>query len=219
MGILDDGQNLFPEAKEILLYMGRHGVERGDAGRLTQGAGLTDRGFSKGIKQLTTHKFLTMGADRIYQLSPKGASAIQKLMVAPSAAYAVSAAKIAYDLCAVVPDQISAGQSVKAQIGLSPLNNQLPGENCQIMLRLNATAAQVTPQETVLTVSPQNAIAVTEITLTPAPNQVSIRLRIEAYQIMEMDEIGIAGGMYVDVPVGNTGGNIRALHIPVNLVN
>ncbi|MBI5931488.1 MAG: hypothetical protein HY862_19430 [Chloroflexi bacterium] len=207
------------QALEILRYMGRIQVDNIHSDELMNGLGMSERSFSKGIKRLVTKSYMAMDEARYYRVTQKGYQAIEDIagydLTAP-AYTGTHYATFAYDLCAVIPQPVSLNQPSRWLIGLEPdpMEMELLSEPVSMLLRFSANGGQVAPADVTLTLSPEQATQFAELKLTAA--QSSVRIRVEVFQLMEMDEPYESGGMYFDVEV-NASSQQRALHTTISI--
>ncbi len=207
------------QALDILRYMGRIQVDNIHADALMNGLGMSERSFSKGIKRLVTKSYMAMDEARYYRVTQKGYQAIEDIANYDATAPADSGkhyATLAYDLCAVVPLPSTFNQSSRWLLGIEPDSMEMEAlsEPTPILLRLTADGGDVSPAELTLTVTPEAPSQFAELSLTA--HQTPMRLRIEVFQLMEMNEPYVSGGMYFDVDLSPTSQQ-RALHTTISV--
>lgn len=210
-----------PQALEVLRFLGRANVDTADADELTAGANLSEKGFSKAIKRLVTKGYLTMGEARTYHLTPKGFKAIEDIQeydINAPQNIQIAQDSITYDLCAVIPSTIAAQQKISIQVGLEPQGIEIPAQETQLVLRFEVVDGEVSPREAVVAVSSSQSMAHTSVELKPNPNKSQLRFRIEAFQLNDIDGLEVAGGMYIDIPIGSTASEVKAFHTAIALI-
>ena len=212
-----------PQALDILRYMGRTKLEQADANELIEGTGFTERSFSKGIKRLVTKNYMMMDEARVYHLTQKGHTAIEDIAahdaVTPQSAQQDDDQPIVeYDLCVVMASPLAAEGSTPMMLGLEPgAMDYLTGQ-AQLILRLDAVNADVDPREFAATLSPDMPVVMAQFDVTPALGKKAIRLRIEAFQTLRMDELEEVGGMYADFKLNEPVNRPQALHTVLDIV-
>src|ERR1700712_1649539 len=72
-------QTLPPEAIDILRYYTRLKADSAHSDSIIEGAGLTDRGFGKGIRRLVTKNYVMMSSDQVYRVTDQGRRVIEEL--------------------------------------------------------------------------------------------------------------------------------------------
>lgn len=207
------------QALDILRYMGANEVDNVHADALMMGIGMSERSFSKGIKRLVTKGYMAMDEARFYRLTQKGYQAIEDVSAYDKTAPPQSSQQyqtLNYDLCAVVPNSLNPNQPTRWHLGLEPdpMEMETLQESVQLLLRITTQNGQVAPAEVTLTISSGQPTQFVELNLTPAGSQV--RISVEVFQLMEMDEPLEAGGMYFDISVGQ-GSQMRALHSTISI--
>jgi len=213
-----DLQKLPPQALELLRYLGRNQVDSGDENALAIGADMTRRSIGKAIRRLVTNNYMFMDDARVYFLTQKGKQAIADLATYDAASpqpAQTGPATIAYDLCAVIPGQLTPKQPNECQIGLSPDNSEAVEKDTQILLRFHVTGGQIATRNAVLDLSSSTSMPFTSVKITPQTDEV--RVRVEAFRMMGMDALEEAGGMYFDVTTGADNQPV-AFHTPVDII-
>lgn len=207
----------------ILNYMAQHASSPLHITAMQHGTKLSDRALSKALKRLVTRKFLSMNAARQYQLTAKGSQSIDVLATGDIQGMQDNTSQqgsILFDLCVVLPSQVSAAGASELLVGVHPASHDPLSQASDIYLRFSTTDAELVPDEMILQVTPSQPVSSMPMTLKPLAGQNSVRLYIEAFQLFEMDEPAMAGGMFFDVPVGqgSTPIQVRAIHTPISLV-
>ncbi len=207
------------QALDILRYMGRIQVDNIHADALMNGLGMSERSFSKGIKRLVTKSYMAMDEARYYRVTQKGYQAIEDIANYDANAPADSGkhyATLAYDLCAVVNLPKALNQPTHWLVGLEPdpMEMESLSDPTPILLRVTADGGDVSPAELTLNLSPEAPSQFTELSLTA--HQTPLRLRVEVFQLMEMNEPYVSGGMYFDVEISPSSQQ-RALHTTISV--
>lgn len=212
-----------PQALEVLRYMGRTQRDQADADDIMTGTGLTERSFSKAIKRLVTKNYMTMDAARVYHLTPKGYKAIEDVLahdeVEPPTQVANDENIILYDLCVIVPDAVKSREANTLILGLEPSPGEDVPTHADVILRLEVVGGEVEPNEFVAPVSPDLPVLMAEFSVTPTATFGDIRLRVEAFQTLRMDDIEEVGGMYFDITLDQVLIRPRALHATLEIVD
>lgn len=212
-----------PQALDILRYLGRTKLEQADANALIEGTGFTERSFSKGIKRLVTKNYMMMDEARVYHLTQKGHKAIEDISAHDAVTPQMTQTNpdestVEYDLCVVMMSGLAAEGPTAMMLGLEPAAADFLTGEAQLILRLEAVNADVSPREFAATLSPDMPVVMAQFDVTPTPDKRAIRLRVEAFQTLRMDEIDEIGGMYFDVNLGETLDRPQALHTALDIV-
>lgn len=220
MTLQDELTRLPKNAITILRFMSQQPNYAADYMEIRRGTGLSDRAAGKSVKRLVTRFFMHMDDSRVYQLTPKGEQS-NKLLASDVNLLGdddPDAETVAYDLCAVVPHQIIGDVPVQWMLGISPLGNDVPEYPTELVLILSAENGTVSPDKATLSVTSDVLEDFAELTLTANSDYGQVRIRVEAYQLLELDEPNTAGGMYFDVPVSGPTTDMRAVHSQISLL-
>lgn len=216
MALSPDLTRLLPSSLDVLRYMGQQSIESASADALAEGAGMSERRIGKAIRALVTRGYLNMDENYVYFLSNKGISAIQELAehdaLESASTNTQQTATIQSQLVAVVPAALPQGGG-NVQIGFS----DAPPVSTQLILRLSALGAQTNPAELTFSLNPGQSAPPVNVTITPSGEYKATRIRIEAIQMLGETDVHPAGGMFFDIPVGDTGGNPMAWYGSVEL--
>lgn len=207
---------MLPGSLAVLRYLGEEQIEGADIDTLADGAGMSNRGVQKAIRALVTQGYLQMDANYVYYLTDKGNKAIVDLRQFDSAqpadtdeaAFDDDYLEIESELIAVLPNPVVAGQSTSLQIGLADAPDV--SSPSQLVLRLSTSTGTISPQEIALDLQPGQPAPSTEAYFQPTSQAGQIRFRIEALQILDMDEVHPAGGMFLDARMGQSQGDLQA---------
>jgi|GEM_PF-283804 len=221
-------RTLPPEAIDILRFFGSNGAASAHADEITQGAGLTDRGFGKAIRRLVTKGMIVMDGDQIYRLSDAGRRSVAELLEydlnTPEAERPVHAAVeaeprfVRRHVIVALPAALTASQNVPVVVGIDAADDD---ELVMLPLHVQVGVSMVhgepaTPEWAELAVENrpvQHALTVKAGSFSMA------RLRVQVCQSDVQGEIdeSACGGLYVDVPVEAHTGEIRAFGTDVLL--
>ncbi len=198
-------QTLPTEAIDILRYYASVSADIAHADDIVEGAGLSERGFGKGIRRLVTKNYIAMSSDQVYRLTDAGKRVIGELRefdeVVPRTPPRSEPRFVRRHLVLITPGLLPVEQSVQIALGFDDASDEeylLAPAN--VLLRL-----------TVLNGEPQRAKETTfmltnrwieqkfEVT---AARFTKARVRVEVCQLREdSDEVDFCGGLYVDLPV------------------
>ncbi|MEL6149030.1 MAG: winged helix-turn-helix domain-containing protein [Chloroflexota bacterium] len=202
-------QKLPPSALDVLRYFIVNGNNPADDVDIMDGAGLSERSFSKAIKRLVTKKFAEMDSQRMYTLTEKGHDLMQELAKydeetggggaakpAAPAPSSVSVAPVQRRMVVVVPEPLMAGSESQVFVGI---NDGLNGGSADVMVRVSCLNGEPAQQDTAISVNSGSTHTAFHVT----PGEFTqMRLRVEAYQMDAFSgDLTNAGGMYVDVDI------------------
>lgn len=204
-------QTLPPEAVDILRYYAATGEDAAHADAIVEGADLTDRGFGKGIRRLVTKNYLVMSSDQVYRLTDHGRRIIAEVQAyerdAPEGDDQPSAHYVRRRLVLVAPRVLAPEQIAPIIVGFDDARDE---ENLHapvnLLLRLSVTnGAAQGEREATLMLTNQQVQHTFEIS---AGRYTAVRVRVEVCQFQdEYDDFELCGGMYVDFPVSDDGGD------------
>lgn len=197
-----------PEALDVLRFFSRLEEPIAHATYIMDELGLSERAFGKVVRRLVTKGYLQMGGDQLYRLTDYGYSAVEEL-----AAYdeeeppeplddsqpVIAQRQIFRRLVLVVPRQLVAGTPAGIQVGFNRAAGEFP-QSAEMVVRLSLLHGDPSrPQEGSFKLTGEPAYHTFQVT----PGlYTQMRLRLEAYQLGDNpDDINVAGGMYVDLPV------------------
>ncbi|PJF43949.1 MAG: hypothetical protein CUN55_06535 [Phototrophicales bacterium] len=206
------------DAITILRYISQHRGKPLSIEQIQNGTNLSDRALSKGIKRLVTRYFMSMDEARFYHIMPKGEQAIELLMNDASLLGSddEQVNTIPFALAAVLPRQVSPNKPVRWLLGVNPASAEQLTYPAELFFRMSAENGNIHPTQVTLHVSPQKSEDFTELTL--VAGNAPVRVQIEAYQMLDMDEPNMAGGMYFDVEVGTGNSEMRAVYTTIRLL-
>ncbi len=197
------------EALAILRFFAQSGVEIAHVEAITEGTGLSDRGFGKGLRRLVTRNYLTLSDEYNYRLTEQGRRAVRELLqnddfsdTGDSAASDMDEARfVRRRLVLVAPSALPAEQATRLVIGFDdPDDDDHLSAPCGVLLRLNVLNGEPTRNlEVPLNLGNSFAQHTFEVT---AGAFTQTRVRAEVFQFKSGDEdFEFCGGMYLDLPV------------------
>jgi hypothetical protein len=217
-------QTLPPEAVDILRYYSSIDADSAHSDTIMDGAGLTDRGFGKGIRRLVTRNYLAMSSDQVYRLTDHGKRVIEELKVydaddshretetRPEARF------VRRHLVLVAPRVLPATKPVEVMLGFEEADDQeyllAP---VSMLVRLSVVNGEPRrPHEVLFTLTNRLVQQSFEIS---AGLYTSVRLRVEACQLRnDGDDFDFCGGMFVDLPVNEEGSGQAAAAYGVDVI-
>lgn len=205
------------EAVDILRYFHTSGESSAHAETIMAGAGLSERGFGKGIRRLVTKSYVALDGDQVYRLTEAGRRLVDVVE-------SVSASEIADDspddqaeeaaaapraerrfvrrrLIVALPQPLIAQQPTHLHVGFAEAeNSERAAGSIPILVRINLLNGEPSqPIETALLVENRTVHQVYEIT---AGDASAARVRVQVAQADEDEtEQRSRGGLYIDVPV------------------
>ncbi len=198
-------QTLPPEAIDILRYYATSALDSAHADQIVDGAGMSERGFGKGIRRLVTKTYLLMSGDQVYRLTDAGKRVVAELRdyddEAPPAPRKSEARFMRRHLVLVTPRSLSVNKTVQVVLGFDEADEteelQAP---VNMLLRLAVVNGDPRrPREASFILSNRHVQQSFEIS---AGSYTTARLRIEVCQYQDdSDDFEFCGGMYVDLPV------------------
>jgi len=197
-------QTLPAEALDILRYYGNTGAASAHADDITDGTGLSDRGFGKGIRRLVTRNYLSMAGEQVYRLTDQGRRAVSSLQEYDDSASENEGKPepryVRRRLVVAAPGRLLAGQPSIITIGIDDAQGEdIIGDTVTMLIRLSVVNGD--PQmgdETAVVLSNRYASQTFEIT---AGMFTFVRVRVELYQEQPDEQFAPAGGLYADIPV------------------
>lgn len=206
------------DAITILRYVSQYRGTAISIDQIQSDTNLSDRALSKGMKRLVTRYFMRMDESRFYYIMPKGDQAIDLLMndsnLLGSDDEQINT--IPFALAAVLPRQVAPNQPTRWMLGVNPASAEQLTYPAELFFRISANGGQIHPTQATLHLSPDHSEDYAEFTL--IAGNAPLRIQIEAYQLLDMDEPNMAGGMFFDVPVGGSNKEMRAVHTAIRLL-
>jgi hypothetical protein len=201
-------QRLPREALEVLRFMLTQ-QEAVSPAQIEAGAGLHTRLVGRAIRRLVNYDQIEMPARRsgTYVLTEDGRITARQLLEYEAAQHSAGkqdgvAAKVYLRrLTVVVPRALRADVPSVIYVGVNPPTSGDPvlPEAAQLSLRLSAVGGALSAQQLSLSVPPDKAAAPSRLNLVPAQAGRPVRVRMDAYQLIDLDEAHPLGGMYFDV--------------------
>ncbi len=223
-----DLQKLPPQALDVIRYLGRT-QEGAWVDDILDGTGLSERGFGKAIRRLVTRYYAEMLDQGFYRLTTKGHQAAQDVREfdgeeEPAAINSENAALLTHprQLAVVGPKELIAQSETVLQVGFSgPVADAPPLQApSRLILRISAPGCDVEPVERPLEVA-------VDASAGPAPFRVkprqtgTVRIKVEAFQLVTLQELLPVGGMFFDLSVAGfptpASGEMHALGAHVRL--
>ncbi|MBN1679440.1 MAG: hypothetical protein JW966_04060 [Anaerolineae bacterium] len=199
-------QKLPPQALDVIRYLGTR-KQGADVDTILAGTGLTERSFGKAIRRLVTRYYVEMLGQGFYKLTANGQQAVRDLRVydgvEPDTFGPDSAAAHTRQLTAVLPRQLVAGGASVLLVGFNAPDDdseplQSPG---RLILRVSAPGCDVHPTERPLEVTGSSHAGPVRFQVKPR-REGDLRLRIEVFQLVTLQELVRLGGMYCDINAG-----------------
>lgn len=201
-------QTLPQEAIDILRYYARLDSDSAHADAIVDGAGLSDRGFGKGIRRLVTKNYVAMSSDQVYRLTEQGRRVIEEVKNYSGDLTGTSsngeARFLRRHLVVVAPRTLPADHPVEIALGFAEADeDEYLNEPAELLLRLSLVNGEPRrPQETQFKLTNRDMQQSFEIT---AGRFTAARIRVEVCQYREDgDEYEFCGGMFVDLPVATS---------------
>ena len=202
-------QTLPPEAVDILRYYASTSAESAHADAIVDGAGLSERGFGKGIRRLVTKNYVVMSADQIYRVTEQGKRVIAELEEydhdAPDQPSKPEAHYVRRHMVVIAPRALSPERPAPVVVGFEDADDD---ENLNapvnLLLRLSVVNGTANGErEASFILSNRQVQHEFEIA---AGRYTAARVRVEVCQLRdEDDDFELCGGMYVDLPVSADG--------------
>ncbi|MBN1565902.1 MAG: hypothetical protein JXA10_18815 [Anaerolineae bacterium] len=201
-------QKLPPQALDVVRYLAKQ-PEGAWVDDILDETGLTERGFGKAIRRLVTRYYAEMVDQGYYRLTALGQQAADDLLAydgeeAPAAPSAESVSRLTHvrQVAVVGPKELVAGTEVVLRVGFNaPADGQNPlKEAGRLILRLSAPGCDVEPVERPLEVA-INAPAGPAQFRVKARQAGSVRVKVEAFQLITLDDLQPVGGLFFDLNV------------------
>ena len=198
-------QTLPPEAVDILRYFTQLNADSAHSDSIVEGAGLTDRGFGKGIRRLVTKNYVVMSSDQVYRLTDQGRRVVEELksfeVDAPASSARSEARFLRRHLVLVVPKTLPAGEPVEIVLGFEEADDEeYLNAPANMLIRLAVVNGEPRrPREAGFMLTNRQMQQSFEIT---AGRFTEARVRVEVCQYRDDgDDFDFCGGLYVDLPV------------------
>lgn len=203
-------QTLPTEALDVLRYYASANADIAQADDIIEGAGLTERGFGKGIRRLVTKNYVAMSSDQVYRLTDAGKRVVDELReydeVAPRTPLRPEPRFVRRHLVLITPKMLPVEQTVQIALGFDDASDDeyllAPANVLLRLTMLNGEPKRAKESTFVLT----NRFIEQKFEITAA-RFVKARVRVEVCQLREdSDEVDFCGGLYVDLPVSTADG-------------
>ncbi len=216
-------QTLPPEAVDILRYYATLNADSAHTDSIVDGAGLTDRGFGKGIRRLVTKNYLVMSSDQVYRLTEQGKRVITELKASDSDSGSKTSGRsderfIRRRLILVTPRTLVTGQASAVAVGFDEAaDEEYLNAPVNLLLRFSVLNGEPRrPREVSFMLTNRHVQHPFEVT---AGKFTAARMRIEVLQYRdEGDDFDFCGGMYVDLPVKVEDANPNAEAFGVDVI-
>jgi len=211
MSLPDELQKLPMRAHAVIRFLASH---NGPAAVevIRAGTGLGERGAGKAIRQLVTGGYIQMPEEGQYALTDRGRwaagelIAVQEIEAARAAEEAAqrqqAAPRAARRVVAVLAQELVIDHPARVMVGVdAPAVDQAPLSAAgHLVLRLSAPGCEVDPPECTLDVPHDGAAGPVAFRVTPHQSG-SVRLKLDARQVIESHDPWRAGGLYFDLNV------------------
>lgn len=219
-------QKLPPEALAILRYLQKSNPATND--QLEKGAGISVRLVGKGIRRLVNADYIELSGDS-YHLTTEGKDLAQ-LLIEHEAGNTAGAAPtpkpeimVQRHISVVMPRSFMPGNAGDLFIGVNPpeAEGERLSEATQLELRISAVGATLSTSNFTLPVPTNKAATPVKINLTPAQDSQMVRVRVDAFQILDEHNLEPLGGIYFDIRVATAyasqDATLRAVGMDVRL--
>jgi hypothetical protein len=178
------------------------------------GTGLGERGAGKAIRQLVTGAYIQMPEEGQYALTDRGRWAAGELVAVEEADAARAAEEAAQRqqavpraarrVVAVLAQELVIDNPARVMVGLdAPTGDQAPLSAAgHVVLRLSAPGCEVDPPECTLDVPADGAAGPVAFRVTPHQSG-SVRLRLDARQVVDARDRWQVGGLFFDLNVAD----------------
>lgn len=199
-------------ALDVLRFMGHSRLEAADKDTLAEGTGLSDIGVGKAIRGLVTKGYLNMD-NYVYFLSEKGRQAVKDVLAYDTAhghgtAHMPQVQALHADLVVVVPESLEAQKASSIRIGLSNISGVQ--NSVQLILRFSSLGGALSRGDATLNLEPGQPPMPIRVDVTPDGTYNAVRVRVEGIQLLDMDEVHPAGGIFFDIPVSQASSTMQA---------
>lgn len=201
-------QRLPPEALEVLRFLHKHQAAA-ESAEIERGAQLSARLVGRAIRRLINFRLIQFNLDK-YELTSDGQIAARQLAEYDAAMTAhqggrAEPPRVPRRLTVVVPRVLRANMPTELFVGVNPptANTPLLPQPAHLTLRASALGGTLSLSEFALEVPVDKAAVPAKLTLTPDQAGRAVRVRIDAFQAVDADQLQFEplGGMYFDVRV------------------
>lgn len=206
-------------ALDVLRFLGHSQLEAADKDTIAEGTGLSDIGVGKAIRGLVTKGYLNMD-NYVYFLSEKGRQAVKDVLAYDAAhghrtTSATQVQTLHADLVAVAPESLEAQKPTSLRVGLSNVSGVQ--NTVQLMLRFSSLGGTLSRGDATLNLEPGQPSAPIRLEITPDGKYDAVRVRVEGIQLLDMDEVHPAGGIFFDIPVSQASNTMQAWYGTLHL--
>jgi predicted transcriptional regulator len=199
-------QTLPPEAVDILRFYAGIDGESAHADSIVDGAGLSERGFGKGIRRLVTKNYVAMSSDQVYRLTDAGKRVVEELKSYDGDAPQSQSRRreplfLRRRVVLVTPRILTADMPVEVVLGFEDADDdEALNEPVTMLVRLSMVNGEPRrPKESSFTLGNRKLQQAFEIN---AGHFTRARVRVEVCQFHDDgDDFDFCGGLYVDLPV------------------
>jgi len=201
-------QRLPSEALDLLRFMGKTpGSISTDY--MEEHSGLSARLIGKSIRRLINYDYIIMNVRDEYELTTEGKVAVQELAVHDAGANSDETLRtrpgqvIQRRLTVVIPRSFVVNRPTDMYFGVNPPTPDNPtlADSVQVELRISSVGGKLSGSNVSLEIPPDRAAAPGKLTLTPTQLGKNVRVRVDAFQSVDITTLEPLGGMYFDVTV------------------
>ena len=196
-------QRLPSEALSVLHYLGQRGTAA-NTEEMETGVALSQRAIGRAIRRLVNYSLIQIDYNGAYQLTSNGRRAYQQLADLSASLAAADAARpsAVRRLTVVLPRLPTDAQPIPLYIGVNAASASASGlkEPVQLELRLSAIGGKLSRTNLSLDVPADRAAVPATLSLTAEPGAPLVRVRLDAFQVRDLDQVDAVGNMYFDLP-------------------
>lgn len=210
----DDLQKLPPQALDVLRFLGT--VSDGASSEtIMAGAGISERAFGKAIRRLVTRYYVAMPTPGYYTLTESGIAAANTLRdldsepSAPVGAAPVRATPVQTPQVVRHPRRVSVflpkalieRTTSRLLVGFDrPGGGPALRQPARVIMRMHAPDCDIAPIERPIEVPLKSTAGPVDFRVRPHRTG-TLRIRIDAFQLIADDALSPVGGMVFDLPV------------------
>lgn len=207
-------QKLPPECLDMIRYMARRGTPATTAD-MEADSGMSARLIGKAIRRLVNGDYIDVKGG-IYNLTDDGHMAADLIAEhdrdgGNKTVQTSDAVRTARKLAIVGPRTYRPGVSNTFTVIANPpdsTTSSSPTSATEVVLRLNATGGSLDTSTVTLQVPPNAASLPAKFNVTPAPGTPGVRIRVDAYQHLDLDRVEKLDAIYFDAPVARDTGSV-----------
>jgi predicted transcriptional regulator len=208
-----------PSAVDVIRYLSKLDMRKASIDDICEVVGLSERGFGKAIRSLVTKGYVVMDGDQVYRLTDNGSEVAEEIAYyfddeEGEAEEADEVVSFTRRLVLVMPRQLAANQPAHLVVGIAPLPSQ--STTADVVARLSVLNGEPNaPQEATFELDGDSSVH--DFLITPGPFS-KARIKVEVFQLgPNPDDIAVAGGMYVDVPISTEAGSGERIAYGTNI--